>query len=140
MGAMTVLIRSIRPPLARPARSLIDHPGCWGTSKLLRHLDRRHLARCQHRLGSPDIGLIQSWWTTAATTAFCHSLKPGAGPLNDELAFHRTQCAEDVEYEPAAPRRGARNLGVEYGHAVSLCRVQGVPAELAHSLRQSKCG
>jgi hypothetical protein len=37
--------------------------------------------------------------------------QPGAGALDNDLTFHGTQCAEDVEHEPSARRRRVDALG-----------------------------
>ena len=48
--------------------------------------------------------------TTSATTG-SSSNQPGAGALDNDLALHGTQCAEDVEHEPSARRRRVDALG-----------------------------
>src|SRR5271166_5983099 len=83
----------------------------WRHTQLAGDLRRSHRARYQHRLGGAHLSLIQSRRTTTPATTSRSGGQTGTGALNDNLALHLAQRAEDVEKEPARWRTGVDGFG-----------------------------
>jgi hypothetical protein len=63
------------------AAGKVSIQGAGLTPKLLCHFGRRHVAGCQHRLGGPDLGLIECSRATTTTTTSSSNHQPGTGAI-----------------------------------------------------------
>src|ERR1700722_2124625 len=120
--------RTARPPGRWRYKVLGAHPSCCATS-IAGMLPDASIAFAALILGSSSAA-------GRPPTTSSGSNQPRTGALDDDLAFHGTQCAGDVEHKPPARRRGVDALGNRLERHTTPVQIIGDADEMPQRPRQ----